>query len=142
MRNEDDVKAMVAQVMDEYGKIDILFNNAGHGLADDVEKVTTEDWKEVTDVNLHGTVYRLAEVGVAMLQQAGDMNIGSHVRLDRQYAAEPMCAQRLQGRTYHADLSLWRRNGRCAGGVCERALPGIHAHGNERRPLPAQGSGN
>ncbi len=45
MRNEDDVKAMVAQVMDEYGKIDILFNNAGHGSATTCEKVTTEDWK-------------------------------------------------------------------------------------------------
>lgn len=29
MRVEEDVKNMVAKVMEEYGKIDILFNNAG-----------------------------------------------------------------------------------------------------------------
>ena len=79
MRNEDDVKAMVAQVMDEYGKIDILFNNAGTWLGDDAEKVTTEDWKEVIDVNLTGPFIVSREVGKVMLQQGKGsiVNIGS-----------------------------------------------------------------
>ena len=54
MRVEEDVINMVNQVMEEYGKIDILFNNAGTWRGDDAEKVTTEDWKEVIDVNLTG----------------------------------------------------------------------------------------
>jgi len=69
MRNEDDVKQMVAQVMDEYGKIDILVNNAGIWRGDDAEKVTTEDWKEVIDVNLTGPFIVSREVGKVMLKQ-------------------------------------------------------------------------
>lgn len=69
MRKEEDVKRMVAEVLDEYGKIDILFNNAGIWRGDDAEKVTTEDWKEVIDVNLTGPFIVSREVGKVMLKQ-------------------------------------------------------------------------
>ena len=69
MRVEEDVKNMVEQVMKEYGKIDILFNNAGTWRGDDAEKVTTEDWKEVIDVNLTGPFIVSREVGKVMLKQ-------------------------------------------------------------------------
>ncbi len=69
MRDEKDIKNMVAQVLDEYGKIDILFNNAGTWRGDDAEKVTTEDWKEVIDVNLTGPFIVSREVGNVMLKQ-------------------------------------------------------------------------
>ena len=52
-----------------YGKIDILFNNAGTWRGDDAEKVTTEDWKEVIDVNLTGPFIVSREVGKVMLAQ-------------------------------------------------------------------------
>lgn len=69
MRNEDDVKCMVSQIMKEYGKIDILLNNAATWRGDDAEKVTTEDWKEVIDVNLTGPFIVSREVGKIMLAQ-------------------------------------------------------------------------
>ncbi|MCC8024517.1 MAG: glucose 1-dehydrogenase [Clostridium sp.] len=69
MREEDDVKRMVSQVMEEYGRIDILFNNAGTWRGDDAERVTTEDWREVIDVNLTGPFIVSREVGRVMLEQ-------------------------------------------------------------------------
>lgn len=69
MRNEEDIKSMVSQVVEEYGKIDILINNAGTWRGDDAEKVTTEDWKEVIDVNLTGPFIVSREVGKVMLKQ-------------------------------------------------------------------------
>lgn len=69
MRDEHDIKEMVERVLDEYGKIDILFNNAGTWRGDDAEKVTTEDWKEVIDVNLTGPFIVSREVGKVMLTQ-------------------------------------------------------------------------
>lgn len=69
MRVEADVTSMVAQVMEKYGKIDILFNNAGTWRGDDAEKVTLEDWKEVIDVNLTGPFLVSREVGKVMLEQ-------------------------------------------------------------------------
>ena len=69
MRVEADVVAMVDQVSREYGKIDILVNNAGTWRGDDAEKVTTEDWREVIDVNLTGPFIVSREVGKVMLKQ-------------------------------------------------------------------------
>lgn len=69
MRNENDIKDMVKNVLDIYGKIDILFNNAGTWRGDNAEDVTTEDWKEVIDVNLTGPFLVSREVGKVMLNQ-------------------------------------------------------------------------
>lgn len=69
VRVENDVCRMVDLVMEKYGKIDVLFNNAGTWRGDDAEKVTTEDWKEVLDVNLTGPFIVSREVGKIMLKQ-------------------------------------------------------------------------
>ncbi len=69
VRLENDVLRMVDSILQEFGKIDILFNNAGVWRGDDAEKVTTEDWREVIDVNLTGPFIVSREVGKIMLQQ-------------------------------------------------------------------------
>lgn len=79
MRVDEDVKRMVSQVVSEYGTIDVLVNNAGTWRGDDAEKVTTEDWKEVIDVNLTGPFIVSREVGKVMLEKGKGsiINIGS-----------------------------------------------------------------
>ena len=79
VRVEEDVVRMVDEVVKEYGKIDILVNNAGHWRGDDAEKVTTEDWREVIDINLTGSFIVAREVGTVMLKQGKGsiINIGS-----------------------------------------------------------------
>jgi len=57
----DQVKAMVAAVLDEFGQIDILVNNAGGGAAllgkcTPFKDAAEETWKWVLDLNLHGTM--------------------------------------------------------------------------------------
>jgi NAD(P)-dependent dehydrogenase (short-subunit alcohol dehydrogenase family) len=69
MRSENEVRAMVDQVLKNYGTIDVLFNNAGTWKGDNAEKVTTEDWREVIDVNLTGPFIVSREVGNVMLKQ-------------------------------------------------------------------------
>lgn len=69
VRDEIDVKKMVDFMMEKFGRIDILVNNAGTWRGDDAEKVTTEDWKEVIDINLTGPFIVSREVGKVMLSQ-------------------------------------------------------------------------
>jgi NAD(P)-dependent dehydrogenase (short-subunit alcohol dehydrogenase family) len=69
IRVEEDVQALVKQVLDEYGRMDVLINNAGIWRGDDAEKVTTEDWREVIDVNLTGQFIMSREVGKVMIEQ-------------------------------------------------------------------------
>jgi len=51
----DAVKALFAKVKQTWGRLDVLFNNAGRGApAIPMEDLTYEQWKAVVDVNLTG----------------------------------------------------------------------------------------
>jgi NAD(P)-dependent dehydrogenase (short-subunit alcohol dehydrogenase family) len=51
----DEVKALFAKVMKEFGRLDVLFNNAGMGTpAMPLEELTYEQWSAVVAVNLTG----------------------------------------------------------------------------------------
>ena len=52
----DQVNAMVAEVMDKYGRIDILVNNAGILRDKSFSKVEDEDFRMVLEVHLMGSV--------------------------------------------------------------------------------------
>lgn len=53
--SEEAVKSMIQQVVDQFGKIDILFNNAGTMLPSvEIERLEFEQWKETFDVNVNG----------------------------------------------------------------------------------------
>ena len=53
--NPDDVDSLFAQVMDSFGRLDLLFNNAGMGAPPlSVEELSFDQWKQVVDVNLNG----------------------------------------------------------------------------------------
>jgi NAD(P)-dependent dehydrogenase (short-subunit alcohol dehydrogenase family) len=53
----DSIQKVVATIMEQDGKIDILINNAGAGLAKTLEAVSLEEIDWVTDVNYKGVVY-------------------------------------------------------------------------------------
>ncbi|MEJ6709193.1 MAG: SDR family NAD(P)-dependent oxidoreductase [Amylibacter sp.] len=53
--SEADVKDMVAQTMDKWGRIDILINNAGILRDKTFSKMSLDDFKKVVDVHLIGT---------------------------------------------------------------------------------------
>jgi glucose 1-dehydrogenase len=52
--NEDDVKAMFAEVFRQYGTIDILVNNAGLQRDSHFVDMTLEQWNTVISINLTG----------------------------------------------------------------------------------------
>ena len=55
-RNED-CERVVAEVLDQHGRLDVLVNNAGITMDRTVRKMTPEEWDRVLQVNLHGTFY-------------------------------------------------------------------------------------
>lgn len=80
-----DVRAMVAEAESTFGKLDILFNNAGIMHSDDGDAVsTTEDvWDVTMAVNLKG-VFLGCKHGIPALQRAGGgavINTASFVAL-------------------------------------------------------------
>lgn len=66
---QDQVEAMVTKVVDEYGKLDACFNNAGICVNTPAEEMTLEQWKRVIDINLTGVFLCATAAGRVMLKQ-------------------------------------------------------------------------
>lgn len=64
----DQVEAGAKKVFDQFGKIDILINNAGITADSTLKKMTLEQWQQVIDINLTGTFICAKLVSPYMLQ--------------------------------------------------------------------------
>ena len=65
------VDAAVQRVVDEYGRIDILFNNAGGGDRGNFPNEEDDGWDRVISVNLTGTFYMCRAVWPHMIAGGG-----------------------------------------------------------------------
>ncbi len=66
--NENDVKALFENVKKEYGKIDVLVNNAGIIRDNMIWKMPVEDFDKVVDINLKGT-WLMCKVAATIMRE-------------------------------------------------------------------------
>jgi len=64
-----EVQEMVNVAVDSFGRIDILFNNAGISIRGPAESFSLEDWNKVIAVNLTGMFICAQTVGKVMIKQ-------------------------------------------------------------------------
>ncbi|OGO58485.1 MAG: hypothetical protein A2025_03425 [Chloroflexi bacterium RBG_19FT_COMBO_47_15] len=82
--DEDDTKKIAEKVMQQYGKVDILINNAGvwYGVeAKPWDAWTVEDWDRIFAVNVRGTWLCCKAIAPLMIKQSRGkiINISSHI---------------------------------------------------------------
>nr|WP_263326637.1 SDR family NAD(P)-dependent oxidoreductase [Neobacillus sp. Marseille-Q6967] len=73
--NENNIIALVDEVMKRYGKIDVLFNNAGVGFSsnskykmDRLTETPLQDWNQILSINLNG-VYLLSKYVIPIMKK-------------------------------------------------------------------------
>jgi NADP-dependent 3-hydroxy acid dehydrogenase YdfG len=52
--NQKDVEKVVNKIINDYGRLDILINNAGVDVTKSIEQLSFEEWNKVINVNLSG----------------------------------------------------------------------------------------
>jgi len=67
--NKVEARAMVAKVLDAFGRLDILVNNAGITRDKSMRKLTDDDWTEVIATNLNSVYYCTSAAMKAMCDQ-------------------------------------------------------------------------
>jgi NAD(P)-dependent dehydrogenase (short-subunit alcohol dehydrogenase family) len=67
VRDKEQVQAVVARALSEFGSVDILVNNAGTSWGAPVAEYPLEGWQKVIDVNLTGLFLCAQAAGRAMI---------------------------------------------------------------------------
>ncbi len=73
----EDCTALVEAAMNEFGRVDVLVNNAGIGTAVPATRETPEQFRSVVDVNLNGCYWMAQACGRVMQPGSSIVNISS-----------------------------------------------------------------
>lgn len=79
LSREDEVERLIASVIDCYGKLDIVINNAGVAPASPIEKMELADWNAILASNLT-SMFLVTKHAIPRLREAGGgaiVNLGS-----------------------------------------------------------------
>ncbi len=69
VRQEDQVKAMVERAVSEWGRLDVMVNNAGASFRSKPEDISINGWNTVIGINLNGVFLGCKWAGKQMMQQ-------------------------------------------------------------------------
>jgi 2-deoxy-D-gluconate 3-dehydrogenase len=89
------IQAMVERVLDGWGRIDVLVNNAGMNIRQFAVDVTEEAWDRVVDTDLKGVMFCSQAVGRHMIERGEGgkiINIASQIGLVGYYQRIAYCA--------------------------------------------------
>lgn len=93
----DAVDRLVAGAINEFGRIDIMVNNAGYNVIAPAEEFAPADWQAVLDVNLSGTFFGAQAAARRMIEQ-GDggqiINISSMMGAQGLHQRAAYCASK------------------------------------------------
>jgi 3-oxoacyl-[acyl-carrier protein] reductase len=114
VRDSEAVNAFVEAVLERFGGLQILVNNAGIGRDGALWRLTDEKWRAVLDTNLTGTFNMIRAVSPHFRKQADGkiVNVSSVHGLRSEFGLANYCASKagILGLTRSAALELGRSN--------------------------------
>lgn len=90
------IEQAIQKIISEFGRIDILVNNAATRSHKPLLEISEEDWRAVIDTNLTGAFFCCKAVGPFMIRQGGGriINISSHAGVRARADIAAYCASK------------------------------------------------
>ncbi|KAK7052091.1 NAD-binding protein [Favolaschia claudopus] len=86
--SEDEIRGMVEQVVQRYGRIDVMVANAGIGSYSPIPQITIDEWDRIMNVNARGVFLCYKYAGLQMIKQGtGGRIIGASSVLGKRGSA-------------------------------------------------------
>jgi len=86
----DHMEKAVAEVVDQWKRLDIVFANAGiNGVWAPIEDLTPEEWQQTININLNGTFYTIKYAAPYLKKQGGSV-MSPHRSMAHAYLAIPV----------------------------------------------------
>ena len=83
----EDIRNLIQQAKEKFGRIDILVNNAGQGLCAPVESIDLGDYRAVMELNVFAVLSAMQAVIPIMRQQGGGMILNVSSVVSKSYFA-------------------------------------------------------
>lgn len=71
VRKHKSIQEVVDKTVDEFGRLDIMVNNAGISMAQPSDDLSPEDWTRAVETDLFGVFYGCQSAGKQMMKQGG-----------------------------------------------------------------------
>lgn len=85
--NADEVEKAVAQVIDRWGRLDVLFANAGvNGVWAPIDELSEEQWDQTVDINLKGTFLSIKYAVPHLKKRGGSIVITASINGTRVFS--------------------------------------------------------
>ncbi len=90
VRSRDQVRAMLDTAAARFGRVDVVFNNAGIAQTRPFLDITEDDWHRVTDVNALGVLIGMQEAVKTFRRQGGGGKIVNTASIAGKQGYEPL----------------------------------------------------